>query len=205
MKKYLDSFIYGLLYPGFVGSMIYELIPQKHIGLHEYFTLENQIKIAITFFYSLDYVHLYVDMNDAIKEENRNWKYLISDMLVSFSFFFAFVSVNLHNYELAIIFISSVPVWFLTYKLAYNMHMLFHLLYAIFSFIVGMLLLPRIIIFLNIKLFNINDIEENLLWFLLSSLSIYIVYLVSYRVCLKKKISDEKYFENLYKELVKGD
>jgi hypothetical protein len=23
--------------------------------------------------------------------------------------------------------------------------------------------------------------------------------------CLKKKISDEKYFENLYKELVKGD
>ena len=92
-KLHWDGFIYGLIYPGFVGSMIYELIPatKAEATFSNYFTFETLTKIIITLFYCTDYLHLYGDIHPRIKPEERSWTYLWCDALSSVFFFLAFV------------------------------------------------------------------------------------------------------------------
>ena len=49
-KYHWNGFIYELIYPGFVGSMIYELIPttKTDASFTTYFTMPVVIKIFIT-------------------------------------------------------------------------------------------------------------------------------------------------------------
>jgi hypothetical protein len=73
-KQTWDKLIYGLIYPGFLGSMLYEFVPtEKSQFTFDYFwstfsrTPENYLRCMILVFYFLDYVHLYGDMERALK------------------------------------------------------------------------------------------------------------------------------------------
>ena len=60
-KRTWDKVIYGLIYPGFLGSMLYELIPtDATLFTFSFFfkTAENYIRYGILIFYILDYIHL---------------------------------------------------------------------------------------------------------------------------------------------------
>src|SRR5687768_4931171 len=115
-KKHWDIFIYGLLYPGFVGSMIYELIPPDDSTAATYWTIDTGTKWLITLFYCVDYLHLYGDMHERVKQEKRNSRYLWCDVGSSVFFFLSFVFVKHSSYLFALIFIGLVPLFFLIYK-----------------------------------------------------------------------------------------
>jgi hypothetical protein len=152
-KFHWEQFTYGLLYPGFVGSMIYELIPQepgnqicpKSDSDVNYWTLNTIIKILITFFYTLDYFHLYGDMEKAIPNEHRNWNYIRCDIATCVLFFAAFVFVKLEHYDWAVYAIALIPFLFSIYKRVNKVEAVFHKPYYIISIaVVPFFILSRI-------------------------------------------------------------
>src|SRR5688572_29874258 len=116
-KKHWGSLIYNLIYPGFVGSMIYELVESsKDVNtIVQYFTVITSIKLIFTVFYCVDYMHLYVDMNDTVQDEKRDWIYLLCDVAASLLFFFSFVLVKLEKDNDSTLLLAIVPICFLFY------------------------------------------------------------------------------------------
>lgn len=191
-KYHWDGFIYELIYPGFVGSMIYELIPttKTDASFTTYFTMPVIIKILITLFYCVDYLHCYGDMNPKVKIENRSWMYLLSDVASSFFFFFAFVMVKLEHFQAALFFIVFVPIFFIPYKSKNGTDKFFLIPYFSLSIAVA------VVLFLSLnKILKINFITDSMItlfWFTLVSLIIYCVYVFYYF---------EKYSKPEYKKL----
>lgn len=185
-KEHWNELIYGLIYPGFVGSMIYELIPQtkSDATIPEYFTKATIIKIVITLFYLLDFLHLYGDMHAIVKPKMRKRIYLICDVLSSFFFFFAFVAVKLDVYWLSIIFVSLIPLWFLLYKVQNKFDKYFHSIYLIVS-LLGMVLFCANYWF-NLKVDLISNQIDFLLYFVSGSFVIYLFYVFYYYEYLSK-------------------
>lgn len=190
-KKHWDDFIYGLLYPGFVGSMIYELFLQSNDDAKEYWTLATVIKMIITLFYSVDYLHLYGDMHKTVDENKRSWIYLICDVFSSLFFFFAFVSVKLGHYEWAIGFIAVIPFLFYSYKKKNIADRQFYLPYVIVSLLVFVLYVLNAKLDFGWGLFS--NAESVLLIFSSVSFLTYCVYVFSYYENNSKKIDSEIY------------
>ena len=178
-KTHWSEFIYGLLYPGFIGSMIYELIPQTNaVSFFRYFTWATIIKILITIFYCVDYLHLYGDMNSRYEEEERSVIYFLSDVFSSLFFFLAFVMVKLGNYTSAVFFIASVPAFFLAYKWKNTSDRKFHLPYMLSSFSIFILYVIHEKMHLHWLLFS--NPEYFLFTFILASLCVYTFYVFVY-------------------------
>lgn len=174
-KYHWDKFIYGLLYPGFVGSMIYELIPQNEDEINHLWATEKLIKIFITLFYCIDYLHLYGDMDRIVVLEKRSKTYLFCDVFSSIFFFACFVCVKLNQIDHAIIILSIIPVLFLLYKRKNKFDLYFHIPYTVLSFTIG-------IIFFIDKYYNLNwfDYGKFLLYFVISSFTTYSFYVFIY-------------------------
>jgi len=109
-----DDFVYILLYPGLLGSMIYELIPKEN--LNGYLNTATYIRLAIILFYCIDFLHLYADMKKVIKNELRPWGYVTCDLIGSVSLFMAFIFVKTKNPEYSLILLSIIPFITLVYK-----------------------------------------------------------------------------------------
>ena len=160
--------------------MIYELIPtsKTDASFKIYFTLPVIIKILITIFYCVDYLHCYGDMNPKVKTENRSWIYLLSDVASSLSFFFAFVMVKLEHYQTALFFIAIVPLFFITYRSKNRIDIYFKIPYLIIS------ILTALICFLSLNnIFEITFISNStytLCWFIIISLTVYCIYVFYY-------------------------
>ena len=76
-KKTWDRVIYGLIYPGFLGSMLSRAhTPNSADFSAEYFLLrsDNHIRYLILAFYFLDFIHLF-DMHDAMKDVEERLRY----------------------------------------------------------------------------------------------------------------------------------
>jgi len=179
-KYHWDGFIYGLVYPGFVGSMIYELIPatKSDATADNFFTYSTAIKILITLFYCLDYLHLYGDIHPKVKTEKRSWTYLLCDVGSSLFFFLSFVMAKLEHYEIALIFVSIIPIFFSIYKCKNKADRKFHIKYVIGSLVIMIFLISNLHNF-----FGLNMIEypyKSLFYFTFISLLIYIYYIFSY-------------------------
>src|SRR5687767_2937724 len=104
-KKTWDKVIYGLIYPGFLGSMLYELIPtdKSNFSLAFFTTSDNFIRYLILIFYSLDYMHLYGDMENVIGDPNKkDLSYFICDILTCFGYLVSFIALKIPNYDLVI-------------------------------------------------------------------------------------------------------
>lgn len=92
----LDKFTYGLLYPAFFGNMIYDLLlgNMPEGGMFDRWRLA--IGIGILLFNIVDFMHLYVDVENSIGRElkNKSWAYILCDVLASIGIFVAFVLVK---------------------------------------------------------------------------------------------------------------
>jgi hypothetical protein len=118
-KKTWDKVIYGLIYPGFLGSMLYELIPtdKSNFSLAFFTTPDNCIRYLILIFYSLDYMHLYGDMENVIGDANKkDASYFICDILTCFGYLVSFVALKIPNYDFVIFVFGVVPWLLLWYK-----------------------------------------------------------------------------------------
>lgn len=179
-KYHWDGFIYNLIYPGFVGSMIYELIPatKSEATFASYFTLSTSIIIFITLFYCVDYLHLYGDMHTRYKTEKRSSLYLMCDVASSLFFFFAFVMVKLEHYQFALFFIAFIPLFFTTYKFKNKADKYFHIPYSLLSIATWILCLLSLHKVWEIKF--ITDDAQTLFWFSVVSLSFYCIYVFFY-------------------------
>lgn len=119
-KETWNKIIYGLIYPGFLGSMLYELIPSDKSNFTGSFfsTPDNFIRYLILFFYFLDYAHLYGDMDGVIVDPNRKsvW-YFLCDIISCIGYLFSFIALKAPpNYFITIIVFGIVPWLFLMYK-----------------------------------------------------------------------------------------
>ena len=180
-KFHWDTFIYGLLYPGFLGSMIYELVDHaKDVNsLSKYFTLTVIIEVIITFFYCLDYLHLYGDMHPIITQKYRNKWYYFCDVFSCLLFFFSFVFVKINKPDYSMVCISLIPLLFLIYKFKIKSDRLFHVGYVAWGLITNVILFR----------FNLLNNLQSLLAFSSSSFGVYIVYVFWFY----EKVSKEKY------------
>jgi hypothetical protein len=188
-----NNFVYGLLYPGFVGSMIYELMPftSNETNANHYFSLSTLIKLIITLFYCVDYLHLYSDMHPIVPDEKRTWRYLLSDVGSSVFFFLAFVFVKISLYWVAVIFMALVPVFFSNYTKANKADLCFTLPYSIMSLITGFVFLISFFLVKKAQFYSTDKIF--LLWFSLASFIIYCIYVFYYYDKFSKKADSEIY------------
>lgn len=120
-----DRFIYGLIYPGFLGSMIYEIIPKSAQNIP--FSCSSTISQNVTFvscffiivYFCLDYMHLYGDLDAIIRcpELKTGW-YFVCDVLVSILLLVSFIALTWEpaHMVLAIASFGIVPSFFLIYK-----------------------------------------------------------------------------------------
>jgi hypothetical protein len=193
-KYHWNAFIYELIYPGFIGSMIYELLPttKTDTSLATHLTVPVLTKALITIFYCVDYLHCYGDLNPKIKTENRSWIYLLCDVASSLFFFFAFVMVKLDQFQTALYLIAVVPVFFINYKGENTSEKKFHIPYLLISILTAFFCF----LYLNRATSDNSRVHSNLLlfWFTLFSLIIYCIYVFYYY---------EKYSKPEYKSSAK--
>jgi hypothetical protein len=189
-----NELIYTLIYPGFLGSMIYELFPltKDDFFTLKYFTLPTILKLLITIFYSVDFLHLYSDMHKAVPESKRSKTYLYCDILVSLSFFLAFLAVKFKFYELGLLLISTIPIFFFAYKreLKKIYDLWFYLPYLLASLGFGVLYFVNSIFNLEWDLFSKTD--KFFLIFILGSLIMYSLYVFCYYEVMKKREEEGK-------------
>ena len=118
-KQSWDRLIYGLIYPGFLGSMLYEVIPTSGSDFTRahFLSLDNLIRYGIIFFYSLDYLHLYGDMDGLIKDpEKKPLGYFIVDILTCVGYVGAFIALKIPRYWPSLLVFGLVPWLFFWYK-----------------------------------------------------------------------------------------
>lgn len=177
-KSHWSKFTYGLLYPGFLGSMFYELMPANRMDLSlSHFDLTWIIECIITCFYMLDYFHLYGDMNELVENNRRDYIYVVCDIMSSVSFFLAFLLVKLDYFAQAIIVISLIPLFFLFYKRHNKYDRFFYLPYTFVSLTTGFLFA---VFFMYNKPGQIVNADAFLFGFAAISFSIYLFYCLIY-------------------------
>jgi hypothetical protein len=174
LAKKIDQFTYGLLYPAFFGNMVYDLITAKteHLFLKQ---LDFFTGLVILLFYALDYMHLYVDVDESVenKVENKTWRYIGCDITTSLLIFFAFVSLKEKDYSTVLILVGIIPAFIVWYK--YEMpieqpHKNVLIWFAIFS-----------AVFAGISLFTAVDVKITMVFLLtLGQLVFYFCYVFFY-------------------------
>ena len=180
-KKTIDRVIYGLIYPGFLGSMLYELIPSKSSDFTLRFFFANSdtyIRYLILTFYFLDYVHLYGDMESAMNQnpENKDFSYFACDILTCLIYLFAFVALKISNYEITIFGFAVIPWLFLWYKRKNRSDVRFFLCYgclnttialcrAIGLYVWGLIPITGKSLALGLMILNVTIYFSYVLWF----------------------------------------
>ncbi len=124
-KKRLEALTYGLLYPAFLGNMIYDIILILYGLIKPQIQQNNNVNLTwfsfssllfITGFYVVDYLHLYVDMNRIVPLRRKSKAYIYCDIATPLLFFLAFVFVKLGIYLPAIWCIALIPCIIMYYK-----------------------------------------------------------------------------------------
>ena len=128
---------YGLIYPAFIGNMIYDLV-------QFIFDEDPEIKwvnigmgittgIFLVIFYTLDYIILHSDLEYKTSAVERDWIYVGCDFATSFLFFLSFVFSKYGNINGAVICIGIVPLLFAIYNSRLNNHKKLHIGFAIIN------------------------------------------------------------------------
>ncbi len=142
MNKQLIDIIYKLIYPAFLGSMLYDIVPFGS-GII-YF-----VQVFILIFYLLDYYHLYFIMDEKFEDDEKTtWQYVLFDLAVSFALLIGFKYSGLIEETVsksiiltAILSISLVSCFFLGYSLKLNYTTKYYRNFVAFCSIFGAVLL----------------------------------------------------------------
>lgn len=167
----LNKFVYQLIYPAILGSMLYDALPIKDEGFYS-------IQILIIVFYLLDYIHLYFFMGRKFSIEQQNGKiYILFDLFVSICLFIGF-KYSQHCPILTCFTISIVPVCFLIYSRKLNFRKNFYRTYSILV-ITSFLLLFYIYKFKKLPFSETHQkFDAPFLYFTLSTVVTYLLFVV---------------------------
>lgn len=136
-KKKVDVLIYNLIYPAFLGNMVYDIILFLE-GEGKATLTDTLIRSSILIFTIIDFMHLYGDMNDIVKTpEKKSVIYLFCDFITSICIFISFALVVKHH-RLSLFLLSIIPLIVLFYKYKNPYSKKFFKPYAIISFILGL-------------------------------------------------------------------
>ena len=123
-KSDRQMFVYDLIYPAFLGAMLFEIVPLKC-------SVEYFIGLTIVIYYLLDFFHLYFYLRKRFNERQRNTvRYVVFDFFVSLLLFFSFRYVD-KNLNVTICTITFVPLCFLVYASELKYRIKFYRLYFI--------------------------------------------------------------------------
>lgn len=151
----LSKIVYLLIYPGILGSMLYDILPLDFDLIGQSYTWEIEpfsvLKLIILFFYLLDYWHLYFVMENNYKDTARiKFSYVFLDLLVAFLLLLAIKSVN-GDIRITFLAMALIPVCFAIYyiflhfnndainndafKKGKTLRLIFYMSYAVISFL----------------------------------------------------------------------
>lgn len=166
-KKRFSTLIYGLLYPAFLGNMVYDLILSKRSLSEDKFTFPDFFTcLTVALFSAVDYMHLNADMNDNVPVKRRSVPYILVDSVMPFVQFGAFVSIKEEYYRIGGLLITIIPGLLLFYKWRNKPSRSFFKWYFGTSAIVGILLIY----------FNSPQINLYFFFFVIASFMTYTIY-----------------------------
>jgi len=162
-----SKFVYNLIYPAFLGSILYTLLPIQY-------TNSYKIRVGIFIFFIFDYIHLYFRMDNKFSQRQKNkWHYILFDLFVSILLFIAYQYIT--NPILGIFLFALVPLCFLAYSIPLKYNVRFYLIFSILTLIYAGVFITNFNSsegFINVK----DDIA--LLNMIRVMSSIYIVYVI---------------------------
>ncbi|WP_338867968.1 hypothetical protein WBJ53_16260 [Spirosoma sp. SC4-14] len=182
-KKRLSSVIYGLLYPAFLGNMVYDLILSKRsLSTDDFIFPDFYTCLIIAIFSVVDYMHLNGDMNDNVPVDRRSVAYILVDAIMPFVFFCAFVSIKEERYNVGVSSIAIIPLLLLLYKWRNKPSRKFFVFYSFGSLTIGAILI----------LVETSLAKQGLLLFVGVSMLIYFIYIAC--IYPKKPLEFDKHF-----------
>lgn len=117
-KNRFDKLTYSLIYPAFIGNMIYDLLLRKLSWLDGTLTSYNLWTcITIVFFLLIDFMHLHGDMDKIVPDpKKKTWRYILIDIATSILIFLSFVFIKEGKIELGLLSFTIIPLGILWYK-----------------------------------------------------------------------------------------
>ncbi len=133
-SKVWSSFVYQLLYPAILGSMLYDIFTWTIIDW-AYFA-----KLLIIIIYCLDYLHLYHDLlEEGVK--NTSGMELAIDGMAAFSFKASFIAINMSEPVASISILCVITLVFGIYNYRRNTEDLYPYLGAFLWLLVSIVVL----------------------------------------------------------------
>ena len=141
-KVRVDKITYGLIYPAFIGNMVYDLLLRKLAWSDSALVYPNLWTcIAIVIFLIIDYMHLHGDMNEIVKTpERKTWRYILCDITTSMLIFFSFVFIKEDNLEIGVILFTIIPFMILLYKWKNKNSRIYFVVYSLVGTVAACLL-----------------------------------------------------------------
>ena len=122
----LSKFVYTLIYPAILGSILYSLLPIKP-------DINYKIGVGIFLFYLVDYVHLYFIMEKKFTQTQKNkLTYILFDLIVSILLFVTFQYKSI-NPALGVFLMSFIPLCFLFYSIPLKYNIAFYGLFSLLT------------------------------------------------------------------------
>jgi hypothetical protein len=117
-KTRFDKLTYNLIYPAFIGNMIYDLLLRKLSWSSGELVYPNLFTcIVIVIFLIIDFMHLHGDMNEIVSSpQNKSWRYILIDIITSTFVFLSFVFFKEGHLEVGLLFFTLIPFGILWYK-----------------------------------------------------------------------------------------
>lgn len=142
-KIRLDKVTYGLMYPAFIGNMVYDVINiwlRKDTAFHFSFKDTLIIAILIIIFVSIDYMHLNGDVNSIFREpEYKSRYYFFCDIATPILLFIAFVFLRNNEYfNWGVISFFLVPGVIFIYKRSNPKSKWYFAAYSVLSLLFGL-------------------------------------------------------------------
>jgi hypothetical protein len=176
----------------FLGSMLYELIPSgaNDFTWSHFITTDNFIRYAIILFYSLDYMHLYGDMDSLIQDpQKKGLSYFVVDILTCFCYVGAFIALKIPRYWPSYIVFAAVPWLFLWYKRRNIQDRKF---FVVYGSVATVIVFYRLVCRIYPQLTTLSD-ETLVLLFLVFNLVVYWYY-VGFFYETKSRSNDEQIY-----------
>ena len=114
----LNKVVYNLIYPAFLGSMLYAMFPNKYAMYHDSIdTTRYWFNLGVVFLYLLDYYQQYIFFGRSNTDRQSPPILILIDIIVALCLWTAFNA----KYHIAFLCLLALPFLFIVYPAYYTM------------------------------------------------------------------------------------